>query len=150
MRKIIFADVDGVLNSYRSCTAFGAYPMDNTSSEKFDMVAVGLIRTACKKCNAEIVLSSTWRLNKNWENLAQTLDLPIVDRTPQVLSEDRGQEITLWLENNTVFNYVIIDDHNDMTEKQQANFIQTDPKNGLLYENYQKILEILGVFNANI
>lgn len=140
MRKVIFLDIDGVLNSYRSCTAYGAYPMDNKSSEKFDEIAVNLIRVACKKCNAEIILSSTWRCDKGWENLAQTLDLPIVDRTPQTLSGDRTHEINSWLEDNVVFEYVIVDDNFINLE----NFVHTDAEEGLSYKDYKKILTILG------
>lgn len=146
MKKIIFLDIDGVLNSYRSCTAYGAYPLRNDTEDKFDMVAVRLIEVACKKCNAEIVLSSTWRLEKDWKNLKETLRLPIIDKTPAVLSGDRGHEISLWLEDNTIFEYVVVDD-NEVGSSHKNNFVRTDPKNGLSYEDYQKILVILGTEN---
>lgn len=147
MRKVIFLDIDGVLNSYRSCTAYGAYPSDNTSAEKFDEIAINLIRVACKKCNAEIILSSTWRCDENWENLAQTLDLPIVDKTPDniTLSGSRTLEIEKWLQDNVVFEYVIVDD----TFVNLENFVQTDPEEGLSYKDYKKILSILGVEDEN-
>lgn len=145
MRKIIFADVDGVLNSYRTVVAFGNYPTRNDTTDNFDLVAVGLLREACKQCNAEIVLSSTWRMDKNWERLGETLNLSIVDRTPQLLTGSRGEEIAMWLRDNLVFEYLIIDDNNDMLKSQQKNFIHVDPKNGFSYENFKQTLEILGV-----
>jgi len=145
MKKIVFLDIDGVLNSYRSVIAYGVYPIDNTSSENFDMVAVGLIREACKKCHAQIVLSSTWRLYRGWENLKTVLDLPIIDKTPKKLSSIRGEEIWLWLDENKVDKYVIVDDSTDILKCQQSYYVQVDPYEGLAWKDYAKILKILGI-----
>ena len=38
---------------------------------------------------------------------------------------DRGHEIKLWLDNNTVDKYCIIDDDNDFLKEQRNNFIRT-------------------------
>ena len=145
MHKVIFMDIDGVINSYRSVIAYGTYPMDNTTIDNFDEIAIGMLRSACKKCNAEIILSSTWRNENNWGNLKEIFNLPIIDRTPQLFSGTRGHEINAWLKDNTVFEFVIIDDHNEILDSQQNNFVQTDPKEGLAYRDYEKILKILGV-----
>jgi len=149
MKKIIFLDIDGVLNSYRSVHAFGDYPNNESNHDKFDHVAVGLIRTVCKKCNAEIILSSRWRLFSGWENLEDVLDLPIIGRTPALLSGSRGQEIAMWLRDNVVFDYVIVDDDSDMLESQKENFVQVDMKEGLSFKNYEQILKILGIEDEN-
>ena len=142
MRKVIFLDIDGVLNSYRTCTAYDSFPKQNDSTEKFDMVAVKLIEVACKKCNAEIVLSSTWRMAKNWEKLGETLNLPIVDKTPCLKSGSRGEEIAMWLRDNLVFEYVIVDDDPDMLESQMDRFIHCDHHVGLGWDQWSRIREI--------
>jgi hypothetical protein len=140
-RKVIFLDIDGVVNSGRSVIAYNKYPINNKSTRNFDMVAVGMIRSACKKCKAEIILSSTWRNEKDWENLGKTLRLPIVDKTPVCYGDNRTEEIRIWLEKNKVDEYVVVDDIIICMD----NFIKVDPKNGLSYENYRDILNILGV-----
>jgi hypothetical protein len=38
---------------------------------------------------------------------------------------DRGHEIQMWLDNNKVDNYVILDDDNDMLPSQINNFVRT-------------------------
>lgn len=147
MKKIIFLDIDDVCNSYRSLIAFGGYPYVHENHDKFDQVAISLIENVCKKCNAEIVLSSTWRLVKGWEKLRDILNLPIIDKTPALLNGSRGNEISMWLRDNPIFKYVIIDDTSDMLESQLKNFVHVDCKNGFSYENYEKTLKILGVEN---
>jgi hypothetical protein len=59
--KVIFLDIDGVLDSYRSCLAYGNYPHSNTVYELFDDVAVSLLRNFCKDNDIKLVLSSCWR-----------------------------------------------------------------------------------------
>ena len=47
--KVVFLDIDGVLNSVRSCIAYDGYPWQGDSDEerewhKFDQVAIALLR----------------------------------------------------------------------------------------------------------
>ncbi len=144
--KIIFLDIDGVINSLRTCYAFGGYPTDLSEEDmsKFDWVAISLIRKACKVQNAQIVLSSTWRRMYKIEDVAEALGLPIVSRTPCLLSGSRGNEIQNWLNDNLVDKYCIIDDDADMLDVQKPYFIQTSAKEGFILRDYRKLIEILG------
>jgi hypothetical protein len=146
--KILFLDIDGVLNSYRSCFATGNFPHKPSELEHFDMIAVGLIRKVCEETNTKIVLSSTWRMNKNWVELKDTLNLPIIDRTPvhysSIRDGQRGEEVREWLtQHPEVKQYAIVDDGNDFLLEQQPYFVKTDFAEGLSYKNYLQLKEIL-------
>lgn len=71
--KIIFLDIDGVLNSHASCSALGGvpWPMKPYNWGFFDRVAVGLLRKAVNQTGAVCVLSSSWRHHldhEGWTN----------------------------------------------------------------------------------
>ena len=143
--KVLFLDVDGVINSVRSAVAFDGYPwdVDEENIKQFDHVAITLIRRICRDTNCKIILSSTWRRSVGHKKLADALDLPVIDSTPTHMDATRGEEIAAWLRKNEVDKYVIIDDDADMLEEQLPYFVKVDPYNGLSYDNYTKILEIL-------
>lgn len=143
--KVLFLDFDGVINSIRSAVAFGGYPWNVTakSIKLFDPVGLRLIRMVCEKTGAKIVLSSTWRKCFKYDELGKALDLPIISATPKTLSRSRGEEIEMWLNENKVDQYAIVDDDSDMLKSQFPYFVKTCPKNGLSFENYEHLLEIL-------
>lgn len=150
--KVIFLDIDGVLNSSRSCMALGGFPFPGKSKDrdwhKFDDVAVGLLRSIVSKTGAEVVLSSSWRIGmgkKEMKELGERLGVNIFDKTRSSIgSEKRGHQIQEWLDSHTyVTSYVIIDDSADMLSSQKRNFVRVNLDNGLSYEGYKKALDIL-------
>lgn len=146
--KVLFLDIDGVLNSSRSCIAFNGYPWPDCDWNKFDDVAVGLLREAIRLTGAVCVLSSSWRVgmeDKEIGDLSVRLGVPIIGKTRSSYgSEKRGIQIQDWLnEHQEVSRYVIVDDDSDMTREQKRFFVKVDPDAGLSYENYHKILRIL-------
>jgi len=144
--KVLMLDIDGVLNSSRSCVAFNGYPhdYDEKGMSMFDHCAIALIRKLCKETETDIVLSSTWRIHeKNPMVHADGLSLPIIDCTP-VLSRTRGVEINAWLAAHPeVTCYAIVDDNSDMLPAQRPYFVQTDFNAGLSLENYLDLKKIL-------
>ena len=145
--KILFLDIDGVLNSKRSAVAFSHFPwtVKGRDLQRFDKVAVALIRKVCLKTGALCVLSSTWRNHTWWEQIGPALKLPILDRTPDKIGAVRGKEIDMWLEAHPeVHTYAIVDDDRDMLEEQKPFFVQTDNNNGLTLQNYDALIKILG------
>ncbi len=142
--KLLFLDIDGVLNSVRSAVAYDGYPHPERE-DKFDDVAVKLIKQLCVKTNCFIILSSTWRIGiPNMILFGKKLDLPIIDRTPRKMSATRGEEIAMYLsEAKDVEKYAIIDDDSDMLKEQIPFFVQTDNRNGISYENYLALLKLL-------
>lgn len=133
--KIIFLDIDGVLNVM--CQDFDKY------GQLFHQNLVDNLEYIIKKTDAKIVISSTWRYSGliTMKNMWKDRNLPgeVIDITidPWNLIKkgifglkyyddvDRGYEIQDWLDNNNVENYVIIDDDTDMLESQINNFVQT-------------------------
>lgn len=143
--KVLFLDIDGVLNSCRTAVAFGGYPMKLEHLGAFDGVAVRLIQRMCDIGGVKVVLSSAWRLDYTAEEVAKALDLPVIDRTPVFPLGPRGKEIQHWLDNNHWTSYAIVDDDADMLPEQRAFFVKTEHEEGLSFKNYQRLCQILNV-----
>lgn len=146
--KILFLDVDGVLNSRRTATAFNEFPWDVNPDDLrlFDNVAIGLVKKICNETDSKIILSSTWRHQEGmFEKMAKVLELPIIGRTPIKIGGNRGQEIQMWLDDHrgTVDKYAIVDDDSDMLGSQTHFFVQTCQRNGILLEHYEKLIKVL-------
>ena len=138
MSKILFLDVDGVLNNYRTGGIF------TVTKSKLRLLQQIVERTGC-----EIVLSSTWRLNVMGELdvLKKKLwyrKLTIADVTPK-FNGMRGEQIQSWLAHHPeVTAWCIIDDDSDMLDSQSLNFVQTDGMVGMTAEDAEKVIKILG------
>lgn len=145
--KVVFLDIDGVINSHRTAVAFGGYPhtFDGCERQMFDEVALALIRGIVKRAGASVVLSSTWRLTHPFADVGKALDLPIIDRTPSMLG-GRGGEIARWLSNHPeVESYAIVDDDSDMTQTQQPYFVHTSGFDGFAWKDAVKLAELMGI-----
>ena len=115
--KVIFLDIDGVLNSI-------AFDRERTSEHgNIDETRLPLLKQILDETGALIVLSSSWR--KHWDkesslcdNLGVEInsifgiyDIAIYDKTPQLQSNDRAEELRWWLsQNEMVKSFVILDD----------------------------------------
>lgn len=145
--KVLFLDIDGVLNSARSCVANHGYPhsFDQNQITMFDHIAVGLIRGLCVKGDVSVVVSSAWRVLHHWEAIGKGLDLPTIGATPQLLGE-RGGEIAEWLKDHPeVTQYAIVDDDDDMLPEQRPFFVKTNGMDGLMFGDFEKLCSIFGV-----
>lgn len=115
--KIIFLDIDGVLNS-------AAYDRVRGKDDgNIDETRLPLLKSIVDAAQAHIVLASSWR--KHWGRLPSLCDpigrelnatfakygLSIYDRTPERADGDRAAEIREWLAaNEAVTDFVILDD----------------------------------------
>lgn len=147
--KVLFLDIDGVLNSERSSLACDGYPHSFVPDDldKFDWIAVSLVRKLCNVASCSIVLSSSWRLQFTVEEAVRALDLPIIGATPDHGDYDsRATEIHAWLAAHPeVERYAIVDDipqFRTMPEL-QAKFVQTDPALGLSLSDYRQLRHLL-------
>lgn len=151
--KAIFLDIDGVLNNIQHITLLyeellgekqyvqlrrelGAMPFDYRSCK--------LLQDLIKHTNADIILSSTWRLNdKNIQIIEGYTGIQIKDKTPG-LSCSRGIEINTYLnEHPEITNYVIIDDDTDMMAEQASHFVKCNTNTGFTQKEYEEALKIL-------
>lgn len=125
--KVLFLDVDGVLNTSKSKSILAL------SRPKLRLLNKIVDETGC-----EIVLSSTWRkVEEATFHLIKTLryrGLRINSYTPIISTEDvlRGDEIRAWLINHPeVEKYAIVDDNSDFHLNQLPHLFQTDMDYGL-------------------
>lgn len=160
--KVIFLDVDGVLNSYRSYkktakhlkrTGEDIVPLEDHMFE--------LLASLVKETGAKIVLSSAWRSelinykeDKNHEWMTALLNkfkefgIPYdLSRTPLLYTGYRGSEIGAWLfsaisRGENIESFVILDDDDDMAPLKQF-FVQTCPYTGLRPKNIKRAKFIL-------
>ena len=146
--KVVFLDIDGVLNSQRVCIATGgiSHTTRGGGLEHLDPIAIALIRGICRAAGAEIVLSSTWRKHADWKDYGTDMDLPITDRTSQSSTGNRGEEIAEWLRAHPeTERYAIIDDDSDMLPEQLPYFVHTSGMEGFIWKDAVLLAEILGV-----
>ena len=151
-RKIIFLDVDGVLNS----ETFHSWLWDNHVKkyygyELLDQRAILCLQDIVFTTGAEIVLSSSWRISsrmsKMLEEQLKPYSLSIIDRTISDARGERGDEIKEWLSRNPdVTHYVILDDDSDMSDIAD-HLVKTTFYKGLLPEHAAKAIEMLTAKN---
>ena len=132
MRKVLFLDIDGVCNSVRYMKSGAHRPGSMLGIDPYPAFMVGKIQldTGC-----EVVLSSTWRLNKMSRDEVRAQVVDFIDVTPDFGIRPRGEEIQDWLDRNPdVTRYAILDDDSDMLQGQMPNFFKTTWEEGLLPE----------------
>ena len=128
--KILFLDIDGVLNSR-------AYDRKRNWNEQTDIdeTRLPLVREIIDKTGAKIVLISTWRSHWNRdENLISKYGLAIYDKTPDLgLLSKRKDEVKAWLAEHAgeVENFVILDDYRFGWDDLSDFYIHTNPHYGL-------------------
>ena len=148
--KIIFLDVDGVLNSMK----FDRWLQDHHMKQYYgyellDQNALLNLKDIVFVTGADIILSSSWRLsNKCCEELRQQLlpyGLRFIDKTVCLCQENRGEEIKEWLSRHPeVDHFVILDDEDEFKDDLlKNNFVETTFEEGLLEQHAAKAIEIL-------
>ncbi len=148
--KIIFLDIDGVMNSERFY-----HKTPNFEWDMFCPYSVILLNKLTDETNAKIVVSSSWRKNNSVEELSTLFKkngiTGDVYSSTHVLfykncdhSVSRGNEIQLWLSQYPeTEQYVILDDDSDMLYNQRKNFVHVNPVKGFVKKDYNKALKIL-------
>ena len=164
LSKILFLDIDGVLN-----TKWWYTQMDrNTPRDKygyaFDPNAVANLKKILDETGADIVISSSWKsyglseLEEMWQD--RVLPGKLIGITPNSVSDEmllnadldhmelfsiRGMEIKEWLTKygKNVSHYVIIDDMDNMLQEQQPHFVWIDPEVGITEGNAIQAIMIL-------
>jgi hypothetical protein len=135
--KVIFLDIDGVLND-------GVKIME-TESDFPSKDHLDCLKAIVDATEANIVLSSTWRLfpsaRNDVKNALRNVGLEFIDRTKEL--RDRASEIQEWLSRHPeVEKFVILDDE-EISGKFPDNLVQTTFYRGLLPEHAEKAIKIL-------
>lgn len=152
MRKIIFLDIDGVLNS---SNFFERQYERGLREHQLDQHAVLRLKMILHKTNAEVVLSSSWRGHEDNHKIIREQVTDFIDITPHSKTGIRGVEIHQWLDANiepSVYqNYsdienhriAIIDDDSDMLLWQKDCFFKCDNKTGLTLDIIERVIKHL-------
>lgn len=128
--KVIFLDVDGVLNCYKTVEKFGVF-------RGIEQSKVELVRRLVKETGAKIVVSSTWRKTQDHHcELLRQLNLgrDVIGATP-VTNFSRHEEIKLWLSKHPEVKGVVVLDDDCRDGSMMAFQVITDNYNGL--QEYQ-------------
>jgi histidinol phosphatase-like enzyme len=140
--KIIFLDIDGVLNNQVMHET--GEELIGTVGGKLSKKCIMLLNDLVKETGAKIVISSSWRVDDNIEEVLTKAGVvaEFIGKTPYLTESYcfRGNEIHDWICKNEQLigkpyydfhSYVIIDDDSDMLYWQRENFFQTDSYSGL-------------------
>lgn len=136
--KIVFLDIDGVLN----CAS---------TQEQFNDVVgieprkVALVARIIQRTGARVVLSSSWRIDQDWRTALHLAGMDIsniIDTTGRNL-HDRSAEITEWIARHSdVDTYVILDDE---LIHPTDNLLQTIHEDGLTEDIAERAIQKLNV-----
>ena len=150
-RKIIFLDIDGVLNS----DAYADYMLteenvDIFNEDMLDERAIVQLKKIVEATGAEIVLSSSWRWYKDTRDKVhyqlRQKGIDFVDTTPREIdiTMTRGAEIKAWLDDHPeVEQFVILDDDDLRLKEYLPNHVRTTFKYGLTREKAAQAIKIL-------
>lgn len=171
MDKILFLDVDGVLNSKKYLDTVKSdretliaelvhyykddktpYPSARTLAVRLihmDETKVELLREAVEKTNCKIVLSSSWRMGNTAQQFQFLLEQKsegfpkcVIDTTVQEMLPIRGDEINKWIkDNNFKGKYCVIDDEEKTYDYQPR--IVTSYAEGMTKADVTRIIKFL-------
>ena len=154
--KVIFLDIDGVLNSW-------------STNYRITTQKLQLLNKIIENTDAKIVISSSWRVgSKDVEDFLRNnfkKDDFRLDSFNNVTNDEcitnifyndniigltdtsgpsRGDEIQRWLDtHDNIESYVILDDDSNMLDSQLENFVQTDTYFGITEREVQLAILIL-------
>lgn len=149
--KIVFLDLDGVLNSIAWYARRGPHaPEQDYFAYAIDPACMARLNRLCAQTGARIVFSSTWRKGVSLPRLQTAFAgvgcaARIIGKTPELHGETRGTEIAAWLTihragRDTTF--VILDDDADMGLL-SVRLIQTDRATGLTDADVDRAIALL-------
>lgn len=156
---LIFLDIDGVLNHqlfYKKQMETKKELIKKAKKGDIDRLqydksnicpdSIKMFSNLCEDIQADVVVSSTWRLNRTIPQLQAIFDycggtFRVIGKTPHT-GYERGVDIDEWLSKNIKIDtfgigsykfkrYVILDDDSDMLLKQREHFFQIDSYCGI-------------------
>ena len=105
--KVIFLDIDGVLNCKKT-------PNPRSLPYMIDRRLLARFKRLLKRTRAKVVLTSTWRYDPAGLFSAKRWGIPFISVTPDMPKRPRHDEIRAWLKKHPqVTRFVVIDDEDD-------------------------------------
>jgi hypothetical protein len=130
--KILFLDIDGVLNSRTTKPGDDGDPFGIHPGLRDRLLRV------IEATGAKIVISSSWRSTDRGLGLIRAAGIEYIGTTPHCCTGIRGAEIYDWMSKNIpweerkngTFRYAILDDDSNILLRQKDHFFQTSIENG--------------------
>ena len=160
--KVIFVDIDGVLNNEEFLFSAVTERRQATAGSRTDFYSsmidpskVSILNEVVKRTGCVVVISSSWRMDHNRHELQGLLGTAgfkysILDCTPRDVPNDevRGDQIQAWLDAapdrfEAIESFVILDDEDDMGDLLPA-LVQTTFKDGLTASHTERLVSVLG------
>lgn len=168
MKKIIFLDFDGVLNTEhnQNMLLYHGKARNDRHGTLFDPKAVAQLERIIAETGADVVIESSWKylgleaMQQMWSD--RKMPGNVIDITPSSASDIwltnadleeidtanarwKGVEIASWIADNIHENarYVIIDDEYVILDSQQPHFILTNPYDGITPELADEAIRLL-------
>ncbi len=121
-KNVVFLDYDGVVNTPmwdekgQKCSF--NFPSDNKVN---NFQCVQWVSEFCQKFGYSIVVTSTWRFDKNYKecliNGGLREDIEIIGKTESISNASRGKEIQHFLDSHPeIERFIIFDDEDDMDD----------------------------------
>lgn len=156
--KVIFLDIDGVLNSQNF--------LQNNKTEPIDRRNVSVLKNVIDKTGAVIVMSSAWRLwfddnmmpTKGYSqclyDILSEFGIKLFAKTPDFSTEEirakktfshvKAKEILAWLsENQRIDKYAVIDDLDLINEEVNAHLVRTNGQVGITEEDAVRVIKMI-------
>lgn len=159
--KVIFLDIDGVLNSDAYFDRIKDRVMEGIE-EDIDIKTIELLNKAVKETGAKVVLDSSWRYRRKADELQELLAQYgiSIEKTP-FIDNRRGEEIRQWLNEAeyvgyNVEDYILLDDDifDDFDKEILEHLIKMDNTNsrgfgsGLQEKDVSEIIKRFGRINS--
>lgn len=145
--KVIFLDIDGVLNTD---------PDVKVTGQDLNPKLVKRLGNLTRTTAAGIVITSSWRHRFDIDEIKRMFkdndfggEVPIIGTTDlKEPEESRGEHIKKFMKDHDelkISNYVILDDRHKETlsKKQLKRYVQPDPLRGMSLANFEKAKSIL-------
>jgi len=148
--KLIFLDIDGVLNSEDFFNARVHTPEAKkkwTEESDFDPDAVSLLNHISDATGANFVVTSAWRIGRTVSELQDLFKRvgitgKVVGRTRSI-GDERRDEIQEWIDSHDMCEaFVVIDDEYDMGLFTMR-FVKTNWKHGLEHIHMHMAIDLL-------
>ncbi|HDR7922188.1 TPA: hypothetical protein QCY49_000124 [Bacillus paranthracis] len=147
--NLIFLDIDGVMNHSNYFVRSKQHML-----QAFCPKALANLKEILEKCDAKIVVSSTWRKLGSVKTLKKAifshygLQKYIIGRTPELRGEPRGAEIQAFMNGfkRPIDRFIIIDDGDDMLHLSDRLILTSPYEDGLDEIKREEAIQLLNEF----
>ena len=152
--NLIFLDIAGVLNTPDTWGRWLETVNGIKGLKAIDKDKVERLNQIVAATNAQVVISSMWRVGRTMDDLKALLEArgfvgTLHGKTEELSLAQRWLEIAQYLRPLDIDAYVILDDMMQAGFGHSNNFVNTDPAVGLTDADTEKAIKILGGSDAD-